>query len=125
MGPDPIVLVPYQTLWGSNLGGQRGYLRGGLADFDVSHVDNMPSGGGVGYMGTIGGVHVYSANVMRNEAVLCSRHLLLGISYGVVHGQTDIVDLYFVDDDDPEKSRVRLKFAQDIRWAEFIFVEFK
>ncbi len=85
----------------------------------------MPSGGGVGYMGTIGGVHVYSANVMRNEAVLCSRHLLLGISYGVVHGQTDIVDLYFVDDDDPEKSRVRLKFAQDIRWAEFIFVEFK
>jgi hypothetical protein len=59
------------------------------------------------------------------RALLCSGQIIRAIEYGVVHGQNDIVDFTFVDGDDLERSRVRLKFAQNIEWASDIFVEFR
>ena len=85
----------------------------------------MPTGGGVAYVGTIDSVNVYSAQAMKTEAVLCSRHLVRGINYGVVHAETDIVDFSFVDWRDPDASYVRLSVAQDIEWSDYVFLEYK
>ena len=123
VGPQPIVLVPYSLLGEEIHAAAQPLFGRKLTGFDVSHIDDMPSGGGTGYMGTIEGVHVYSANVLINKAVLCSGRQLRMINYGVVHGESDIVDFSFVDGEDLEKSRVRLKFAQGIEWAKDEFVE--
>jgi hypothetical protein len=125
VGPLPIVIVPYPG-FGSEITLATMRVPGaGLAGFDISRVPNMPSGGGTGYIGTINGVHVYSARIFTNRAVLCSSHLIRTIRYGVVHGQSDLVDITFVEGEDLAKSRVRLTFAQHIEWAANRVVEFQ
>jgi hypothetical protein len=80
------------------------------------HVANMPSGGGTGYLGTINGVHVYSARI-TNLALLCSSRIIRAIDYDVVHGEGDVVDFTSIEGDDLAKSRVRLRFSQSIEWT--------
>lgn len=127
VGPEPMVLVPFSGFGEEISSAAVQIILDGHAElngFEITKVTGMPSGGGTGYMGTIEGIHVYSFNAMRDSAVLCSRHLLRGISYGIVHGGSDIVDFWFVESEDPETSQVRLKFAQGIEWADDVFVEF-
>ena len=50
--------------------------------------------------------------------------MLRAISYAVVHGLDDIADFEFVEGEEPEKSRVRVKVAQRIEWGDDVFVEF-
>jgi hypothetical protein len=125
VGPDPTLLVPFDPFGEEIAAAAQPFLGGQMKGFDVSYVANMPSGGGTGYRGTIGGVHVYSAQVLKHEAILCSRRLVRVVNYGVVHGESDIADFSFICDGDPKRSRVRLKFAQYIEWAHCEFVEFK
>jgi hypothetical protein len=125
VGPDPMVLVPFEPFGDEIAGVAQAFLGRGLVGFSVSHASNMPTGGGVAYVGTIDSVNVYSAQAIKNEAVLCSRHLVREINYGVVHAEADIIDFAFVDCDDPDASYVRLSFAQDIQWPDYVFVEYK
>ncbi len=97
---------------------------GGPAGLHVKRDATMPSGGGTGYLGTVEGIAVYRAQAQAQQAILCSGRLLRAITYGVVHGRDDIADFSFVDAADLNKSRVRLKFAQHIEWADDVFVEF-
>jgi hypothetical protein len=99
-------------------------LGGGPAGLSVHRDAATPSGGGTGYMGTVEGIPVYSAQVLTQQAILCSGCLLRAITYGVVHGRDDIADFFFVDGADPQESRVRLKFGQRIEWADDVLVEF-
>jgi hypothetical protein len=87
-------------------------------------ITSPATGGGAGYLGTIEGVHVYSARI-THKAVLFSSRLIRAIEYGVVHGTNDVVDFSFVDGEDLTKSRVRMKFAQHIEWADDGVVEFQ
>jgi hypothetical protein len=124
VGPDPIILVPFDIL-GEEISAAAQPIPGGqIPGFEIVHHAGMPSGGGTGYMGTIEGIHVYSAHGMVNMALLLSRHLLRSIEYGVVHGRNDVVDFSFVDSDNPESSQVRLIYAQRITWADDVFVEY-
>ena len=126
VGSDPMVLVPYSTFGEEIVAAAQPIVRDDrLVGFSVSHEANMPSGGGTGYMGTIEGVHVYSAQVMSSNAVLCSSRLLRAIDYGVVHGTGDIADFEFVEGEDLRRSRVRLIFAQRTEWAGDVLVEFQ
>lgn len=79
----------------------------------------------MGYLGTINGIHAYSARVMINQALLCSSQLIRSINYNVVHGEGDVVDFSFVDGDDLANSRVRLRFSQNIEWADMPVVKFQ
>jgi hypothetical protein len=125
VGPAPIVIVPYDG-FGEDISHATMRLSGGgLPGFEVSHVPGMPSGGGAGYLGTINGVHVYTSSIMENQAVLCSSQIIRAIEYGIVHGEGDIVDLWFLDAEDLTKSNVKLKFAQKIDWADSPIVEFQ
>jgi hypothetical protein len=124
VGPEPIVLVPFSVFGEEISAAAHRFSGGGLTGFEITHMSDTPSGGGTAYMGTIEGIHVYTAGVMTNSAVLCSLRLLRGICYGTVHGRSDIVDFWFVESEDPTASRVRLKFAQVIEWSDHVFVEF-
>lgn len=121
VGPDPMVLVPFAGI-GEEIS-MASILGGGPAGLNVNRDTTIPSGG-TGYMGTVEGIPVYIAQVLTQQAILCSGSLLRTITYGVIHGREDIADFSFVDGDDPQRSRVRLKFAQRIEWADDVFVEF-
>lgn len=124
VGPAPIIIVPYSKCGADITAAVLRTSNAPLGEFNVSHVANMPSGGGVGYLGTINGIHVYSARVMINQALLCSSQLIRSIEYDVVHGEGDVVDFSFVDGDDLANSRVRLRFSQNIEWADMPVVKF-
>jgi hypothetical protein len=117
-----MVLVPFARI-GEEIT-MASSLGGGPAGLNTRGDTAMPSGGGTAYMGTIDGIHVYTAQGLTQQAILCSGRLLRVISYGVVRGRDEIADFSFVDGDDLQKSRVRLKFAQRIEWADDVFVEF-
>jgi hypothetical protein len=122
VGPDPIVLVPYNGI-GEEVTNAL-IMSKPLVGLQVSRDTARPSGGGSGYLGSIGAIAVYGAQISSRTALLCSGSLVREICYGVVHGKDDLGDFSFVDGVDPEKSQVRIKFAQRIQWATDVFVEF-
>lgn len=121
VGPEPMVLVPFARI-GEEI--TRASLGGGPVGLNTNRDAAMPSGGGTVYIGTVEGIPVYSAQGLTELAILCSGRLLRAITYGVVRGRDDIADFSFVDGDDLQKSRIRLKFGQRIEWADDVFVEF-
>lgn len=120
IGPEPILLVP------SELGEEIGMaeFRGAPAGFSITRAVGMASGGGMGYMGSIEGIPVYSAQALRHQAILCSGRLLRVVAYGTVHGQDEVADFSFIDGEDLERSRIQIRFAQRTEWADDVFVEF-
>lgn len=122
VGPSPILLVPY-----ANLGDQvavGAMIGNGPAGLNVTHDQGMPSGGGTGYLGSVEGIPVYSSAAVGERAVLCSSRIIRRILYGTVHGTRDVADVELLHSDDPERSFVRLKFAQEVQWSEDILVQF-
>jgi hypothetical protein len=125
VGPEPIVLVPFERI-GEEISMTVALAVVGdtAAGLNVTRDASIPSGWGSGYLGTIEGIPVYGTQALTKQAILCSGKLLRAIGYGVVHGLDDIADFAFVEGADPEKSQVRLKVAQRIEWADDVFVEF-
>jgi hypothetical protein len=124
VGPQPMVLVPFTRI-GEEISSAL-YLTGGHtpAGLAVTRDASIPTGGGTNYLGTVGNIPVYGTAALTNQAILCSGGLLRAISYAVVHGLDDIADFDFVEGEEPEKSRVRVKVAQHIEWGDDAFVEF-
>jgi hypothetical protein len=124
VGPSPILIAPYNPIGQEIFSAIHRMPGAGLSEYDVVHEKNVPSGGGVGYQGTVSGIRVYAGpNIMTGKALLCSSEIVRSISYGIVHGE-NVADFEFVDSDDPASSRVRVKFAQEIEWLDCQFVEF-
>jgi hypothetical protein len=124
VGDEPMVLVPFASI-GEEISTAL-YLSGGQtpSGVNVTREAAIPTGGGTNYLGTVKGILVYGTQGLSTQAILCSGQLLRSISYAVVHGLDDIADFTFVEGEDPEKSRVRLKVAQRLEWADHTFVEF-
>ena len=124
VGPQPMVLVPFTRI-GEEISSAL-YLTGGHtpAGLGVTRDASIPTGGGTNYLGTVANIPVYGTAALTNQAILCSGGLLRAISYAVVHGFDDIADFDFVEGEEPEKSRVRVKVAQRIEWGDDVFVEF-
>jgi hypothetical protein len=124
VGPEPMILVPFSPI-GEEISTAL-YLSGGQtpSGLNVKRDASIPSGGGTNYLGTVEGILVYGTQALTKQAILCSGQLLRSIGYAVVHGLDDIADFTLVEGEDPENSRVRLKVAQRIEWADDVFVEF-
>jgi hypothetical protein len=124
VGPSPILIAPYTPIGQEIFSAIHRMPGAGLSEYDVVHEKGVPSGGGVGYQGTVSGVRVYAGpNILTGKALLCSSEIIRSIRYGIVRGE-NVADFEFVDSDDPASSRVRVKFAQEIEWLECQFVEF-
>ena len=121
VGPDPILLVPYDSI-GQELT-MADIYKTTVAGYTLLHEQGIPSGMGTGYLGTLRGIRVYSWGATDRHAILCSAQIMRGIYYGVVHGDSDLVDISFIDEGDPERCRVHVNFAQRIEWADHPFVE--
>jgi hypothetical protein len=117
VGPEPTILVPYDDFGEQVAQASHGMTGSGLDAFQVIRVEHFRGGGGIAYMGTIEGVHVFSAEVKPGTATLFSGRSLLGITYGVVHGDEDLADLEFEETENPAESWIRLRFAQTTTWA--------
>ena len=122
VGPRPTLLVPYEP-FAEELSSWA-YLRERPQEFDVEHVDGMPSGGGVGYVGTINGVHVYQFNGPSNRAILCSGQCLRSVTYQLLPDRDDLVDVSLEEREDPTKSRFRMRTAQVLDWSNDAILEF-
>jgi len=117
-----MLIVPHDPL-GEEVAMARFHAQSGRrANIEVEQVPNMSSGGGMGYMGTVGGVHVFSAS-LADRALLLSRRLVRRLRYAVVAPPGDVADFEFIDGEDLEKSQMRLRFAQAIDWANDEFLE--
>jgi hypothetical protein len=124
VGPAPILIAPFDPVGQEIFSAIHRMPGAELSKYEVVHEKGVPSGGGVGYQGTIEGIRVYAGpNILTGKALLCSSEIIRSIRYGIVHGE-NVADFEFVDSDDPANSRVRVKFAQEIEWLECQFVEF-
>ena len=125
-GPAPILIVPYNPLGEEMFAALHRRPGTSLSKYDVVHESGVPSGGGVGYQGTVEGIRVYAGPDILNEiSLLCSSQTIRAIRYGVIHGENDVADFTFLDGDDLVASRVKLKIAQEVDWSDHIFVEFR
>lgn len=122
VGARPTLLVPYVpfaeeiSTWM--------YLRDRPQEFNVERLPDMPSGGGVGYVGTINGVHVYQLNELSDRVILCSGHSLRTITYLPLPDADDVVDIALEEGEDPQKSRFRIRTAQVLDWSTDPILEF-
>jgi hypothetical protein len=84
---------------------------------DIEYVQGHPSGGGTGYVGTIDGVEVFTADVEEGHSYLFSARMLGAVSYRLV--TPDIfVSVEFEEGDDPWSGTVVMRFAQEVAWRE-------
>jgi hypothetical protein len=125
VGPEPTMLAPYDMI-GVGVGlAAHGLPNSDLDEFQVTRKTGLSGGGGTAYLGTIEGVHVFSASVKHGTASMFSGVSLRRIRYGIVAGEQDVADFEFEDAANPAESWVRLKFAQTTEWDNSTIVEFK
>lgn len=124
VGEEPTILVPYDPL-GEGVGlAAHGLPNNDLNEFQVEPHADLSGGGGAAYLGTLEGVHVFSAQLKPGSAMLFSGKALRRIRYGVVYGEDQVADFEFEATDKPAESWVQLRFAQFVEWDDSATVEF-
>lgn len=123
VGAEPTVLVPFDIAYELR---ERQHFNEAhrLDEFKIEYLENMPSGDGFGYMGTLEDIHVYSVQDDANRAILFAQGMLEAIDYGVVHEGMGIADFEFFGDV-IERSQVRFSFAQQPQWKDPVVIEFR
>lgn len=116
VGAGATVLVP-RTLGGPVGQAAWGTRNVGLDEFSVERKPGKKGGGGIGYVGTLDGIDVFVTND-EHDAFLFSNSIAVGISYGSIGPNDEVVDFEFVGDDDPERSKMKLRYSQQVLWRE-------
>jgi hypothetical protein len=88
----------------------------------VEYVQGHPSGGGTGYVGTIDGVEVFTADVEDGHSYLFSALMLESVSYRLVTPDA-FVSVEFDEGDDPWSGTIVVRFAQDVRWHDIPVID--
>jgi hypothetical protein len=81
----------------------------------IEYVQGHPSGAGTGYVGTVDGVEVFSADVEDGHSYLFSALMLDLVSYRLVTPDA-FVSVQFEEGDNPWSGTVVVRFAQDAGW---------
>ena len=81
------------------------------ADRRIEYVQGHPSGGGTGYVGTVDGVEVFSADVEDGHSYLFSARCLNAVSYRLVTPDA-FVTAEFEEGDNPWSGTIVVRFAQ-------------
>jgi hypothetical protein len=88
----------------------------------IEYVQGHPSGGGIGYVGTIDGVEVFTADVEEGHSYLFSALMLEAISYRLVTPD-DFVSVEFQEGDNPWNGTIVVRFAQEAVWRKMPVVD--
>jgi hypothetical protein len=83
----------------------------------IEYVQGRPSGGGTGYIGTIDGVEVFTADVEGGHSYLFSAEMLESVSYRLVKPDA-FVSVEFQEGDNPWSGTVVLRFALQVIWRD-------
>jgi hypothetical protein len=125
IGPEPTLLVPYDNIGEEISLSAHGIKTALPPDLHVKFVDNMPTGSGVAYLGDINGVHVYQTIPPTQQPVLFSGSCLRRITYAQVAEGYGPVTFEFQEADDPQRSGVVMRFAQQLEWDDTPVIEFE
>ena len=114
----PMLLVPGGEL--ADDVATRPYGGGGFLpdEFQVEHHPNMPGGGGVGYVGTVEGIHVFQCGLAPGRAMLYPGGCLQRVTYAPLRDVGEIADVAFVEEENPQKSGLRISIAQSLKWSD-------
>ena len=114
----PMMLVPSGEVADNVL--LRRFGGGGLLpdEFQVEHHQNMPGGGGVGYVGTVEGIHVFQCGLAPGRAMLYTGACLQRVTYAPLRNVGEIAEVELVEEENPEKSGLRIRIAQSLQWSE-------
>ena len=115
----PMLLVPSGEVADNVL--LRHYGGGGLLpnEFQVEHREDMRGGGGgVGYVGTVEGIHVFQCGLAPGRAMLYAGACLQRVTYAPLREVSEIADVEFVEEENPQKSGLRIKIAQALQWSD-------
>ena len=81
----------------------------------IEYVQGRPSGAGTGYVGSIDGVEVFTADVEEGHSYLFPAQMLEAVSYRLVTPDA-FVSVEFEEGDNPWSGIVVVRFAQDVAW---------
>ena len=91
---------------------------------EVSIRDDVNSGLGAGYAGTVNGIDVFMANMKDDEACLFSSSMLQTVVHHPLPAQQHLVELDFVAGADVRKSTLVAKYSQKAVWHHRPIVQF-
>jgi hypothetical protein len=83
----------------------------------IEYAQGRPSGAGTGYVGSIDGVEVFTADVEEGHSYLCSAQMLEAVSYRLVTPDA-FVSVEFDEGDNPWNGTVIVRFAQQVAWRD-------
>ena len=75
-------------------------------------------GGGVGYVGTVEGIHVFQCGLAPGRAMLYTGACLQRVTYAPLREVGEIADVEFVEDENLQKRGLRIKIAQALQWSD-------
>ncbi len=90
----------------------------------IEHVQGHRSGGGTGYVGTVDGVEVFSADVEEHHSYLFSALMLESVSYRLVTPD-DFVSAEFEEGEggNPWNAAIVVRFAQHAAWRDMPIID--
>jgi hypothetical protein len=122
VGPRPTLLAPFDP-FGVEMSTWI-YSSERPQEFNVEDINGTPTGAGVGYVGTINGVHVYQFAGLSDRAILCSGQCLRSVTYQVLPDHDDVVHVSLEEGGNPEKSQFVIRTAQVLDWSNDPILEF-
>lgn len=113
-GPHTALLVPYNPI-GDGIARWQYAQAERPAGLEVQHLEGRPSGAGIGYVATVNGLDVFTAQVKQNHSYLFSTHKLKSVIYRWVE-PNKFISVEFQEGDDPQTGTIALRFSQEARW---------
>src|SRR5258708_9215204 len=117
VGLGAALLVPYTLIGDSIARWQYNQERG--PDFlEIQRLEGRPTGGGIGYVATVNGLDVFTAQLAPTHSYLFSTRKVESITYRWVE-PNNFVTVQFEQGDDPAHSRLPIRFSQKARFPPF------
>ena len=116
-----VLLVPFDPI-GRNLSERHYSHAADPAHPSIEWLEGRPSGGGASYVGTVDGLDVYASQLPAERSWLFSRTTLRSVAFARLQSG-NFVDVVFEEGEDPQKSRLRVRFRQSTAWNDVPVIE--
>ena len=123
VGSRPTLLVPYDPI--GNTISQWTYRLADKPDhIEVERREGREGGGGTGYLGTIAGTDIFTADVEEDRSYLYSALMLKSVTYHHVTPSA-YIEVIFEEGENPWKGTILVRFAQSMTWSDYPVIELK
>lgn len=123
VGPDPVLMVPYDRLGQDVAGWVHGYGGQPPLGLAVAHVEHGLGDDGASYVGTVGGVHVFTSELPADLALLFSGAALREVAHKQL-AEDQILELGWTEEPGGRTGALRFDFAVRATFDDSPLVEF-